>query len=163
MPYDIVTGIFIAATTLLLLASRTNSAVVFFSISAGSMMSSQLGDDALLIGSALIKNSDINRSVALMILLIVPVILSSLFLRASISPSKFLLNILPSASAASLVLLLAVPLLPTSINSEFMSSDIWVLLQKLQPAILVVGMVSSIVLLWFTGPRGKKSKARKSK
>ena len=162
MPYEVIIGAAIALVAVVLLALRTNGGVVFFSVCAGSVLAAQIGDEASLLSSIFIKNGDINKSIMSAVLIVLPVVFSAIFLRGSVGASKVLLNLLPSVCAAGLLVLLVVPLLPPSVGNQVLVSDIWGVLQQYQPIILAVGVVSSIVLLWFTQRPHKKGKKHKS-
>lgn len=163
MPYEIIIGAVIALIAIILLVLRTNSGVVFFSVCAGSVLATQLGDEASLISSTVIKDGDLNKSIVSVALIILPAILSAIFMRGSVGTGKFIFNLLPSIAVGGLLALLVVPLLPASTSSQILTSDAWSKLQHYQPIILVVGVISSIVLLWFTQKSGKKDKKHKKK
>lgn len=163
MPYEIIAAVATGVIAFLLLVMRTNSGVVFFSVCAGSVLATQLGSEASLISSTVIKDGDINKSVAYIVLIAVPALLSALFLRGSISSGKFLFNLVPSIAVGALLTLLIIPLLPPAVSSEILVSDLWKQLQHYQPLILVGGVISSIVLLWFTHRKSKKDKKKHKK
>ncbi len=161
MPFEIIIGAVVALITVILLVLRTNSGVVFFSVCAGSVLASQIGDEASLLSSTVIKDGDLNKSIVSIILIILPAILSAIFLRGSVKGGKFIFNLIPSIATGGLLVLLIVPLLPANTSSQILTSDIWGKLQQYQPIILSVGVVSSIVLLCFTQNRHKKDKKHK--
>lgn len=161
MPYEAIIGGAIALIAIILLVLKTNSGVVFFSVCAGSVLATQLGNEASLISSTVIKDGDINKSVAYIVLILLPAILSAVFMRGSVGSGKFIFNVIPSVAVGALLTFLVVPLLPDNISSQVLSSDIWGELQHYQPIILVGGVVSSIILLWFTQKSHKKDKKHK--
>lgn len=163
MPYEIIIGASIALIAVFLLVIRTNSAVVFFSICAGSVLASQVGGEVSLIGTSFIKDGDLSKSIASIALIILPAIFSAIILRKSVLSGKLFLNIIPSISAGALLVFLVVPLLPSSIGNQVITNEIWGEFQRFQPIILVVGVLSSLILLWFTHNHtgSKKSKHKK--
>lgn len=161
MPYEIIIGASIALVAVLLLILKTNSGVVFFSVCAGSVLVAQIGDEASLISSTVIKEGDLSKSIVSVGLILLPAVLSAIFMRGSVSASKFIFNIVPSVAVGALLTFLVVPLLPDSIGSQVLQSDIWGKLQHYQPIILVAGVISSILLLWFTQKSSKKDKKHK--
>jgi hypothetical protein len=163
MPYEIIAAVCVGVIALILLLMKTNAGVVFFSVCAGSVLATQLGSEASLISSTVIKDGDINKSVAYIILIAVPAILSAIFLRGSVTSGKFIFNVVPSIAVGALLTLLIVPLLPPGLSSEVLQSDLWKQLQQFQPLILVGGVISSIVLLWFTHQKSKKDKKKHKK
>lgn len=163
MPYEAIIGGAVALIAVLLLILKTNSGVVFFSVCAGSVLATQLGSEASLLSSTVIKDGDLNKSVAYIALIVLPAILSAVFMRGSVNSSKLLFNIVPSVAVGALLALLVVPQLPASISGQVLQSDAWGLLTKYQPIILVGGVIASIVLLWFTQHSSKKDKKKHKK
>lgn len=156
MPYEYIVAGVAALIAVILLVLRTNSAVVFFSVCAGSVLANQLGNEASLISSTVIKDGDINKSVAYLCLILLPAIFSAIFLRGTVTSAKVVFNIVPSVATGALLALLVIPLLPPSVSGSILDTELWRTLQKYQPIILVGGMISSIVLLWFTQKKEKK-------
>lgn len=164
MSYEIIVGVVIAVIALLLTAMRANAGVVFFSVCAGSVLSTQLGSEASLLSSTVVKDGDLNKSIAYIALIVLPALLSAIFLRGSVTPSKSLFNLFPSVAVGALLTLLVIPLLPQEVSAELLDSSAWGALQDYQPLILVGGVLSSIILLWLTHKAGgshKKHKKRK--
>ena len=163
MSYEIIIGGAAVLVALFLVLVRTNAAVVFFSVCGGSVLASQLGSEASLLSSTVIKDGDINKSVAYIALIVLPALLSAIFLRGSISSSKSIFNVFPALSVGLLLALLIIPQLPASISSELLQSSIWGTLQEYQPLILVGGVITSIMLLWLTHRHSHGAKKRRSK
>ena len=160
MQYEFAVLIFAGLVSLLLILLKTNAGVVFFSACAGSLLASQLGSDASLISSSVISNQEINKSVAYILLVILPVLLSAVFMRGSVSTAKLVINLLPSVATGLLLALLIVPLLPGGVSEKLVNQTIWSDLQSLQPVILVVGVISSVIMLWLTQKNSKHKKRR---
>jgi len=163
MSYDIIVGASAIFVALLLVIIRTNAAVVFFSVCAGSVLATQLGSDASLLSSAVIKDGDVNKSIAYIALIMLPAVLSAIFLRGSISSSQSFFNAFPALAVGLLLALLVIPQLPESLSADVLSSSAWGTLQEFQPIILVGGVISSVLLLWVTHRHGGKHKKKKKK
>lgn len=161
MYLEIIIGACIIAIALLLITIRTNSAVVFFSVCAGSVLATQLGSDASLLSSTVVKDGDLNKSIAYVALIVLPALLSAIFLRSSISSSKSVFNVVPSIAVGALLALLVIPQLPPGINEQLLDSSAWAKLQDYQPIILVGGMISSVFMLYVTHSHGSKHKKHK--
>lgn len=157
MQYDLVLVIPIAVLLIIQLLLRTNSAVVFFSLCAGSLLATQLGGEVSLIGSSVIKNGEVSNSVAYIGLIVLPALLSALFMRKT---ANFALNIIPAIAVAGMAVVMVVPLLPQSIREEMIKGETWNTLNNLQPIILSVGVISSIAALWLGKPKSKKHKKK---
>lgn len=161
MPYEYIIGIFVVVVALLILLLRTNGAVVFFSVCAGSVLSLQLSGEASLISSTLVKDGDLNMAIVSIGLLVLPAILSIFILRGSISSGKFIFNLFPSLATGALLVLLIIPLMPKNISGQILITDIWSKLLQFQPLILVFGVISSILLLFLTQNRSKGGRKKK--
>lgn len=161
MQYEIILGAIIAIIAVGLLLIRTNAAVVFFSLCAGSVLATAVGGETSLFISSFIKNGDASRAIASIGLILLPVLVSAFILRKSVSPGKFLANLLPSIAVGALVVTLIVPYIPGGVRSDLTSNIIWEYLDKFQPLIIVVGMLSSIFLLWLNKDKSKKDKKHK--
>ena len=155
MQYSLVLVIPIAVVLVVQLLLRTNSAIVFFSLCAGSLLATQLGGEVSLIGSSVIKNGEVSNSVAYIGLIVLPAIFSALFMRKT---SNFVLNIIPAIAVAGMSVLMVVPLLPQSIREGIIKTETWDLLNNLQPVILSVGVIASIMSLWLSKPKSRKHK-----
>lgn len=161
MSYDVFLALFIAVVAVIMLGVRTNAAVVFFSLCAGSVLASQLGSEASLISSTVISDGELNHGIIYSVLIIAPSLLSAFFLRKSVSSSKLLANVLPAAAFVMLLILLVTPQLPADVREVIVNDNItWDYLQQFQPIILMVGMLSSIFMLWVNQKTDKKSKKK---
>ena len=161
MSLEVIIGACIALVALLLVVFRTNAGVVFFSVCAGSVLASQLGSDASLISSTVVKDGDLNKSIAYIALIVLPALLSAIFLRGSVTSSKSVFNILPSVAVGALLALLIVPQLPPGVSGQALDSSAWGKLQDFQPIILVGGVISSVLMLYATHRHGGKHKKHK--
>ncbi len=160
MPFDIIIAGTILLITLCLLVIRTNSAVVFFSICAGSVLASQIGGELSLIITSFIKDGDTSKSIAEISLIVLPMLFSAIILRKSVSSGALLLNIVPSLASGGFVVFLIMSLLGGGLSGQIMQGQVWGELSRYQPFIVVVGVVSGIVSLGFTqnGSHRHKSK-----
>lgn len=161
MSYEIILGAAIGVFALLLLGLRTNAGVVFFAICAGSVLANQLGGEASLISSTVIKDGDINNSVVYIAMITLPALFSAFFLRGSVKSSRMIFNLLPAIAGSALLALLVVPLLPGEIRTQLSDNATWDVLQRYQPLVLVGGLLSSILLLALTQHKDKKDKKHK--
>lgn len=155
MQYSLVLVIPIAVLLIIQLLLRTNSAIVFFSLCAGSLLATQLGGEVSLIGASVIKNGEVSNSVAYISLILLPAIFSALFMRKT---ANFALNLIPSIAVSGIAVLMVVPLLPQDIRASIIKDDTWELLNSFQPLILSVGVVASIVSLWLSKPKTRNHK-----
>lgn len=161
MSIEIIIGACIILIAVILLALRTNSGVVFFSVCAGSVLANQLGSDVSLIGSSFVKDGDLSKSIAYILLIVLPALLSAIFLRGSITSAKSFFNLFPSVAVGALLVLLVVPNLPAEISGKILENQAWGELQDYQPIILVGGVISSILMLYVTHRHGGRKHRKK--
>ncbi len=161
MPYEfIVAGVAVLIAIFLLLI-KTNGAVVFFSLCAGSVLATQLGGEASLVLTSFIKDGDLSRAVTAIAMIVLPALFSALFLRGSVHSSKLFFNVVPSAAVGALAVLLIVPFIPGGMREQLMSNVAWDTLKQYESAILIGGIVSGVLLLWLNQNKSKKDKKHK--
>ncbi len=163
MSYDVILAAAVGAIALTLLLLRTNAGVVFFSLCAGSVIASQLGGQASLLSSSVIKDGDINHGLVYIAMIILPALLSAFFLRKSVKSSQMLFDAIPAVAVGALTALLIVPLIPGELRPQLSNNDTWDILIRYQPVILVGGIVSSVLLLALTSHHDKKDKRHHKK
>lgn len=139
-----------------LVSIRTNAAIAFFAICAGSVLVSSSGDNLGLIASSLTSGMDSASNIAKIVLLLLPMLISSVLLRGQISKGMFILNLLPALCAGLLVVLFVTPLLPNGIESQVTSMETWSLLSQYKELVIGVGMFLSIVLISATTKKHKE-------
>ncbi len=161
MSYEIILGAAVGLVAILLLVLRTNAGVVFFSLCAGSVLATQLGGKASLLSSSVIKNGDINHGVIYIAMIVLPALLSAFFMRGSVKSSRMIFNLVPAVAVGALMALLVVPLLPGELRLQLSNNVTWDILQQYQPAILVGGIISSVLLLALTSHRKDKKHHKK--
>lgn len=144
----------------LLLVFRTNAAVVFLSLCAGALAVQFVGNEANLVGSAIGNHSEAVSQYFELALLVLPALLSAIFLAKTMGGPKTVFNILPAIAVGVIGVLLAVPLLPNSLQTNITSLDGWTLLNQSKEFVVMAGIVASLVVLWITHPRhhGKHKK-----
>lgn len=157
---NIVLIIAVAAPAALLVLLRTNAAVVFFSLCAGSLLVRYVGDDASLVGTVVGNNSHAVSQYAELILLLLPALAVAIILRKSVSTTKIVFNVIPAIAVGLVGVLLAVPLLPGGVQANIISTEGWKLLEHSQELVLGASVLASVVVLWITrsklGGSGKK-------
>src|SRR3989344_9224886 len=102
-------GIFIAAPIALSILLRSNAAIAFLSLCTGSVVVKYISDDAVLAVSTVSSNN--SDAIAHISLLLLPVVLTLLILRHTISPSNLPAIILPAAALGLATPVLLVPFL----------------------------------------------------
>lgn len=146
---------------LLLLWLRTNAAIVFLSLCAGSVLVKFVGDDASLVGAALGNNNQIVSQYAQLALLLIPVVLTALILRKSVTGPKGILNVLPAIGVGLVGVLLVVPLLPGGVQSSITATNGWKVLEHNRSIVVGASVFVSLLALWVSHRRGHHDKKKK--
>lgn len=152
----------VAIPVIIIVLLRANAAIIFLSLCAGALLVRFIGEDAGLVGSAIGNNSEALHQYFQIGLLLLPVILSTIFLRKSMRGPKGILNILPAVGVGLVGVLLAVPLLPANLQSSIISTQGWHLLQQSQGLVVAASVLISLVALWFShhAPHGGRKHHR---
>lgn len=138
----IVIGVPAAALVLL----RVNAALAFFSACLGAVLLKFVGDAAADFANAFIPALNGNNlKLAVMLL---PLVLSIIFLRKSVKGGRQLTNILPAAGTGLLVAFLAVPLLPDKLAGTIIASDGWGELLKFQALLIGFSALVALLFVW---------------
>lgn len=150
MPYDVAIIIGLVAPIVLFTLFRINAVMVFLSLCLGEVLVRYVASDANSMLSLFAPGiSPIGLSMVQLIVLLLPVVLTSIFMVLSIEGSgKIVTNILPAAGVGLLGVLLVVPLLPNAAQSAIQQGAIWPQLAKLQALIVGFTAVLSLVYVW---------------
>lgn len=158
----IVVGLLIGLPILLCVILRVNAALVFLALCAGSVAAQFVGGDAQQIFNSFFPNSSqISGSIVQITLILLPALLTILFMRRSITGSKSLFNLLPAIAAGLLTALLIVPELPPGTRYSISGTQAWSLITQFQSFIIALGVVLSLLLLWGTKSKHGKDKHKK--
>jgi hypothetical protein len=156
--------VFIAAIgvpVLIIFLLRTDAAVAFLSLCAGSLLVRYVGNEATLVGSAVSNNATISNQYAQLALLLLPVILSTLLLRGTMKGSKTIFNIIPALAVGLVGMLLTVPLLPYGGQNAVMNTEGWRLLSNNQEIVITASCLLSLAVLWFSHFKSRNKKHHK--
>lgn len=162
MPLAIL-GLLVGLPLILSFILRVNAGILFLSLCAGSVLSEFVSDDAIQIVDSFFPrtNPDITASVTRLVLLLLPAVLTIVFMRRSMAGSKTLINILPAAASGLLTALLVVPLLPPGTRYSITGTEAWDTLKNFQSLIIGAGATVSLLVLWGSKPKHDKKKHKK--
>lgn len=161
MPVAILAALAITPVALLLFL-RTNAAVVFLALCAGSILPSYVGEDANLIVSSFFPGSSAGAyQVISIVLILLPAVLTALFLRNSLSGVGSILNIPTTIAVGLFIPLLVVPYLSDGLRVAIEATEVWELLEQFQAVIVGGGILFSLVLLWAAFKKGHSKKGKK--
>lgn len=137
---------------------RINAALVFLSLALGNLLVQFVAEDAdsfmsILQSSQVTQPVEPTSDVIKLLLLLLPVLLTAIFMIKTVKGPKLLLNILPAAGVGLLGALLAVPLLGPGLSAEIMSSGLWIEASKAQNLIVGSSALICLFVLWLQRPK----------
>jgi Na+(H+)/acetate symporter ActP len=153
----------ISLVVLFLLVLRTNTAVVFLAVCAGTVLLKAAGTETDLLARSFSSGANISSNLVQASVILMPALISALVLRKRIPKSKILFAVLPAFCTAVVALTLVYPFLTSSFQTNLANSEGWSLIAQYYQLIVVVGVVSSIVTLAVTIPKPHGSKHKKGK
>lgn len=139
-----------AVVTIGLLVLRTNTAVGYLALCAGSVLLLSSGDNAGLVASSLTSGMSAAAMIAKLILLFAPLVVCAVLLRGQVHKLMVVFSFVPAACIAFLGMVLAVPLLPEATRMTVQSTEVWQLLVQYQEAFTGIGLVASICMIALT-------------
>lgn len=140
---------------LLLMWLRVPAVLMFFSLLVGQLLATQISDDAYAWLSSLVRVSE-PRYVQL-VLLLLPVLLSALFLKGRLPKAKMLMEAIPMLFVVAAGVFFAADFLPNVLVTLEDSIDT----TKYKPLIIICASISSLVSAWFTYPKHDHDKKGK--
>lgn len=141
----------------LLMVLRVQAVLVFLSLCLGIVLVQYVAPDAdqfmnLFAGG----NHNLTQNTVRLLLLLLPVVLTTVFMIRTVRQGpRLLLNLLPALGVGLLLPLIIVPLLPSGLAGGIESSVLWHSLSKAQT--LIVGAIALVCLLsiWAARPKGE--------
>lgn len=151
-----------------LMALRVNAALVFLSLCLGDVLVQFTANDAgsfltTFSGSHTVTSITTSNSNVKILLLLFPVVLTTIFMIRTVQGgTRLLLNMLPAAGVGLLGALLVVPLLPPGVAHNIIGSSLWDQAQKAQVLIVGASALACLFVLWLQRPKtGGKHHRRK--
>ena len=167
MAPELIFGAMVLVPTVLLMVLRVNATLVFLSLCLGYVLIQFVAEEAnsffdLFSWDAGQAVSADNATVKI-ILLLLPVVLTTIFMIRTVhGHSKLLLNLLPAAGVGLLGSLMLVPLLSGDLSYSITDSTMWEKIQQAQTLIVGVCALICLFVLWLQRPKaghdGKHSK-----
>lgn len=153
----------------LLLVFRINATLVFLSLCLGDVLVQFVAPDAnsffQLFSAHVPKGLDNGNDTVKLLLLLLPVVLTSIFMIRTVSgKTKLFLNVIPAVGVGLLGALLIVPLLPPGLSYDIVHSSLWGQVQQAQNLIVGTSALACLLVLWLQRPQtgskhGKKHKS----
>jgi len=151
----IIIGAILALPLVLGLFLRVNTSHLFLSLLSGELLQRYFQDDVVLVVRSFIKNDAVAAYSGLIILLL-PMVLTALFLRHTLSKGKAILNAVPLLITGIVFVAFAVPLLPE--KPLLLVTETQLGKQVYKSTDLIVGLMVLLQLLslWLLGRFSKE-------
>ena len=157
-----VVTIAIAVSPLVLtLFLRTNGALAFLSLCAGSVLVKYAGDDVTLIASALFRSNGSTDEIARLLLLGVPMIMTLLLFRRTTQTRHMLLQLLSAAFAGLAALILVQPILNADVQTQVAATSLSINVRSYEGFIFALGVIVSTFTLWVSRSKHGSDHGRK--
>ena len=158
MTPTIILGAIVTVPVLLLMLLRSNAALVFLSLCLGDVLVQFVADDAssfvsLVHSSPLTHSVPTDNNTIRLALLLLPVILTMLFMIKTVRGAKLVFNLLPAVGVGLLGALLIVPLLGPGLSHNILVSPLWTQLTRAQNLIVGSSALICLLFLWLQRPR----------
>lgn len=159
----------IAVPVVLMMMLRINAALVFLSLCLGSVLATYVAEDAgflmTLFANDVPQAGSVTDSSIKLALLLLPVVLTAVFMIRTVRGPRLALNILPAIGVGLLGALLIVPLLPPGVSNGITSLPLWTEVTNMQDLIVGASALLCLLVLWMqrpkTGGEGKHGKHHK--
>jgi hypothetical protein len=154
--------IIIAAPIVVLTALRVNAALVFLSLCLGQVLVEFVSDDVANTIGILATNGTTSPSLVALGLLLVPAVLTSLFMARTVKGNlKLALNVLPAISVGLLGLLLMEPHFSPGLRGAIEATPMWDIVKGLQVIAVGASAIISLFFLWLQRPKSHHDKEEK--
>jgi hypothetical protein len=144
MPLVLFTAI-VVLPILLGLLLRVNSALLFLAIASGALLQRALGDSTELAIATVVKDAPVSL-IADIGLLVLPVILTFVFLRKSAKKSQVLLQFLPLITVGLAFAALLIPLLPFNLQTQIYQLSFGSIIRQSQDLVIGVAVAMNLLL-----------------
>ncbi|HEX7632827.1 MAG TPA: hypothetical protein VF401_00720 [Candidatus Saccharimonadales bacterium] len=168
MSPEIILGAIIAVPVVILMLLRVNAALVFLSLCLGNVLVQFVAPDAnqffTLFSAHVPKGVDTGNNTVKIVLLLLPVILTAIFMIRTVhGHGRLALNLLPAVGVGLLGGLLVVPLLPAGLSHDIVNDNLWQQVQRAQDLIVGSSALVCLLVLWVQRPKTGEGKHGKHK
>jgi hypothetical protein len=158
----VIVGLLAGVPLVLALVLRVSSRYLFASIAAGGLLVQYLADDAVIVVNTFLKNRDPTMAVRIG-LLVLPVLLTMLFLRKTLKTSRLVLELLPLLASVAMLALLVLPHLPTSVQAQVRDMPYGNILHQSEDVVIGAAVILNLGLMWLLGKPHSDDHGGKSK
>lgn len=139
---------------------RVSASHLFFSVMAGELLARYFGHDAFEIIESATHNTTI-AGYAEPILLTLPIILTGVFLKGSLSKGKTFLHILPFFVTGIVYMVFLIPVLPPQAHQIIMNNEYTSRLADMDSIVIGVIVALQLIALWALNRGGEKHGKKK--
>ncbi len=151
----ILLGILLGLPLLLGFTFRVSVASLFLALLCGDLLQRYFRDDTTLALRTAVRNPTVQQYVGLAIL-VLPILLTTLFLHHTLTKGKTLLNVIPLAICGIVFAAFAAPLLPGGLQSQLGTTEAGRLLQQSTDLIIGAMVGLQLIFLWIFGRANEK-------
>ena len=144
-------GLLVLVPIAIIVVLRINAAILFMSLCVGEVLVQYMAGDTSSFVTTLssVHGNQIADSTVKLILLLIPPVLTALFLFHSVhSGTKAILNIFPAIGVGLLTALLVKPLLSATYQHTLERSSLWHQLSQAQTLVVGASALLSLLFLW---------------
>jgi hypothetical protein len=143
---------------MILMFLKINATLVFLSLCLGDVLVQFMSPDAnqflTLFSAHVPKGIDASDNLIKILLLLLPVVLTALFMIRTVKGNnKLILNVLPALGVGLLGSLLLAPLLPSNLSHNVINTQLWSQIKDAQDLIVGVSGLSCLLVLWSQRPK----------
>jgi hypothetical protein len=144
---------------LLAILFRVNSLYLFLSVTIGYLLTEFIGETTALTVRTLIKNGQ-PELITNFTLFGLPILLSLLFLRKTLSPKQFPVQLIPLLGNGLLILVLSIPLMTAGTRGTIMINPLGHAIYQSTDIVVTLVAVIHLLLLWATGKLDHKGRRK---
>jgi len=157
----ILMALIVGVPTVLISLFRAKASLVFMALCAGSVLSTFVADAGLDMVQTFVKSYSTTTEATILIgMLVLPAILTILFLRGTVSGPQWIINMFPALLTGVMTLYLIVPLLPPGTSNAITGTPQWSQLIQYQAIIVSVAVAVSVVQLWSSSHSARHKKKK---
>lgn len=158
MSPTLILGAIVVVPVVIIMVLRINAALVFLSLCLGDVLVQFVSGDtdsfmSLFSSSHAVSHVATNHNYVKVGLLLLPVLLTMLFMIKTVRGIKLALNLLPAAGVGLLGALLAVPLLSAGLKGSVTHTQLWTQAQRAEDLIVGVSALLCLLMLWLQRPK----------
>jgi hypothetical protein len=155
-------GLLAGVPLALALLARVSAVYLFVSILAGSLLAQYLSDDVVVVLELFRKSG--NPLIAVRLALVVlPVVLTLIFLRKTLKASRLLLELLPLLLCIGMLVVIVLPLLPLSLGAQVTATPYGKVLDTSHDALIGATILCNLSLMWLTSRQKHNEHGRRGK